>query len=148
LFTAALTPTLTIKGGITYLDRVDLKMLPAGGVLWIPNPHTRFDIYFPRPKLAQYLTTIGNTDVWWFVAAEYGGGSWTVDRAGLNPGDDRRVDINDIRVGGGVEWTGLRAARGFFEVAYVFDRELVFASRSAGDLSLDDAFMLRGGLAY
>jgi len=148
LFVAALTPTMTLKGGVTYLDRVDLKLLPAGGVLWTPNPHTRFDIYFPRPKLAQYLTTLGNTDVWWFVSGEYGGGSWTVSRLGMDSSDDRRVDINDIRVGGGLEWTGLRGVRGFAEAAYVFNRELVFASRSAGDLSLDDTIMVRGGLAY
>ncbi len=151
VFVAALTPTMTLKGGINYLDRYSIKMLPAFGVLWTPNPKTRFDIFFPKPKLAQYLTTMGNTDVWWYLMGEYGGGSWTIER-GI-PGD-KRVDINDIRVGGGVEWTGHRGARGFIELAYVFDREIVFATPSPlyappiNERQLKDTLMLRAGIAF
>ncbi len=146
LFVLGLTPTMALKGGVTYLDRVETKLLPAGGVLWRPNPQTRFDVYFPKPKLAQYLTTIGNTDVWWYLNGEYGGGSWTVSRLGA--GADRRVDINDIRAGGGFEWTCQTGLRGFVEAAYVFNRELVFASGPISQLDLEDTFMLRGGLTY
>jgi len=145
LFVMALTPTVSLKAGINYLDRYDVKFLPAAGILWIPNPQTRFDIYFPKPKLAQYLTTVGNTDFWWYINGEYGGGSWTINRLGAG---DRRVDINDIRVGGGIEWTGHRGLRGFIEAAYVFDRELVFAAPPIATRSLKDTFMVRGGLAY
>ena len=149
----AVAPTITLKAGINYLDRLDLKLLPAFGVLWTPNPQTRFDIFFPRPKLAQYLTTIGNTDVWWYVNGEYGGGSWAVERSLLvgnafvpHTGDPR-VDINDVRLGIGLEWTGQSGVRGFLETAYVFDRQIVFAAGSP-DVSLSDTVMLRGGLAY
>ena len=147
LFVLALTPTLAVKGGVNFLDRVDVKLLPAGGVVWTPNPQTRFDIFFPKPKLAQYLTTIGNTDVWWYLNGEYGGGSWTVARPGI--ADDRRVDINDIRVGGGIEWTGHTGVRGFVETAYVFEREIFFASAvGPPPTSLKDSVMVRGGLSY
>lgn len=145
VFVLALTPTVVVKAGVNYLDRVDLQLLPAFGFLWTPNPQTRFDVFFPKPKLAQYLTTVGNTDVWWYLNGEYGGGSWTVDRPGLV--GDRRMDINDIRVGGGLEWTGYNGVRGFVETAYVFDRKLVFASGPA-DRSLKDTIMVRGGLSY
>jgi hypothetical protein len=148
VFVLAMTPTLAVKGGVNYLDRVDIKMLPAVGFLWTPNPQTRFDVFFPKPKLAQYLTTIGNTDVWWYLNGEYGGGSWTVSRTPPS-NDDRRVDINDIRVGGGIEWTSYTGVRGFVETAYVFDRELVFASAvGPASQSLKDSIMVRGGLAY
>jgi len=146
LFVLGLTPTATVKGGVTYLDRVDVKLLPAGGILWRPNPQTYFDIYFPKPKLAQYLYTVGNTDVWWYIMGEYGGGSWTLERTAV--GGDRRVDINDIRVGGGLEWTHQCGLTGFFEAAYVWDRELVFASGLPGTHKLKDTIMLRGGLTY
>jgi hypothetical protein len=138
-----LTPTVTLKLGVTYLDRVDIKLLPAGGVVWTPNPQTRWDIYFPRPKLARYLTTIGNTDIWFYLNGEYGGGSWTIGEEPV----DRRVDMNDIRVGGGLEWTHQFGLHGFVEAAYVFDRELVFAT---GELHypLEDTLMVRGGLVY
>lgn len=159
LFVLGLTPTVAVKGGVTYLDRLDVKLLPAGGILWRPNPQTYFDIYFPKPKLAQYLYTVGNTDVWWYFTAEYGGGSWTVDRSQIvddgvggftvaSIGGDRRVDINDIRAGLGLEWTHQCGLTGFFEVAYVWDRELVFASGAPAKHKLKDTIMLRGGVTY
>jgi hypothetical protein len=140
----ALTPTITLKLGVTYLDRVDLKLLPAGGIVWTPNPQTRWDIYFPKPKLARYLTTIGNTDIWFYLNGEYGGGSWTIGEAAV----DRRVDVNDIRVGGGLEWTHQIGVQGFVEAAYVFERELVFATGGPFKYQLDDTLMVRGGLIY
>lgn len=140
----AMTPTTTLKLGVTYLDRVDIKLLPAGGVVWTPNPQTRWDIYFPRPKLARYLSTVGNTDIWFYVNGEYGGGSWTIGEEAV----DRRVDINDIRIGGGLEWTHQFGLYGFFEAAYVFNRELVFAADETHPYSLNDTLMIRGGLAY
>ncbi len=95
------TPTTTLRGGVIYLDRNKLKLLPAFGLLWTPNSQTRFDIFFPRPKLSQQLTTMGSRDVWWYVGGEYGGGAWTIQRE-----DDfsDRIDINDIRLFLGLEW--------------------------------------------
>lgn len=141
-----LTPTITLKGGVVYLDRVAYEWLPAVGLLWQPNPRVRWDIYFPRPKLSQYLTTLGNTDVWWYLAGEIGGGSWTVERIGT--GDDSRTDINDLRVGGGFEWRNPSSLRAFIELAYVFDRKLVYASGPILEQPLDDTLMVRGGFAY
>ncbi|MDP6466992.1 MAG: hypothetical protein QF918_04610, partial [Pirellulaceae bacterium] len=69
----------------------------------------------------------------------------TIDR-GI--GGDRRVDINDIRAGVGLEWTCHRGTRGFVETAYVFDRKLVFASGPIAKRTLKDTIMIRGGLAY
>ena len=54
-----LTPTWTLKLGAMYLDRNNIKILPAGGLLWTPTPQVRFDFFFPQPKLSAYLTTVG-----------------------------------------------------------------------------------------
>ncbi len=148
-----LTEFLTIKFGATYLDRNDIKLLPAGGFFWYPNEDIRLDIYFPRPKLARRLWTLGNTDVWGYLAAEYGGGSWTVERTfqAMANGDliSDQVDINDIRVIGGFEWlSGLAAVTGFVEVGWVTDRELVWRATAPGSQPLKDSFMLRGGLSF
>ncbi|MEX0820368.1 MAG: hypothetical protein WD070_12280, partial [Pirellulaceae bacterium] len=43
LLVLGMTPTLALKGGVTYYDRLDIGLLPAGGILWRPNPQTRFD---------------------------------------------------------------------------------------------------------
>lgn len=141
-----ITPTVTVKVGVEYLDRARIKILPAGGLLWEPNDKTKFDIYFPRPRLAQYLVTIGNTDFWWYLGGEYGGGSWTFERQATLTTE--RIDINDIRFLGGLEWTCTGSAKGFVEVGYVFDREIVYVVGPPLEQKLRDTFMLRGGLSF
>lgn len=145
LFVYHLTPKFTIKGGVEYLDRVKIKLLPAGGFVWKPNDRVRFDVYFPRPKLAQYLITIGTTEVWWYVGGEYGYGSWTLEY----PTGSVRTDVNDIRAIGGLEWVNNASTlKGFFEMGYVFDREVVFAEMPDWDFKLLDSFMIRSGIAF
>ncbi len=145
-----LTPASTLKAGIYYLDRNSIQLLPAGGLLWQPSPVTRFDIFFPEPKLANYWRTIGTQDVWWYIAGDYGGGAWTIQRA---DGTDDNVEMNEIRATFGLEWgrselirTGRR--RAFVEIGYVFDREVNYLGNPADDFSPEDAFMIRGGFGY
>ena len=142
------TPASSLKLGITYLDRADIKILPALGLLWQPNPQTKWDIFFPRPKLSKYWTTNGNTEVWWYIGSEYGGGSWTAENINNHPGSNR-FDINDIRVYFGIDWNNLNRYNGIFEVGYVFERE-VFYVRDAPDqvLPIRDTIMLRAGLTF
>ena len=154
-----LTPNLALKAGVDYINRSDIKLLPAGGFLWTPNPKTYFDIYFPQPKLASYLTTLGTRDLWWYIGAEYGGGVWSVmlddaDPAlpGLQPAATV-LDINDYRVFLGIEFTqpsgmGLGKRNAFLEIGYVFEREVVLQAFPALSYTVGDTFMLRGGLSF
>lgn len=140
------SPTVVLKGGVTYLDRNDIKILPAVGLFWTPNPDVNIELYFPSPKASQRVMTLGNTDVWAYLGAEYGGGSWTIDRA---DGSSDQVDINDIRVFIGGETKGENAlVRGFGEIGYVFDRELFYKRMPSDNQKLKDTFMLRGGARY
>ena len=117
----------------------------------------RWDIYFPRPKLANYATTIANTEVWWYVGGEYGGGSWTIQHpagtaffAGFPvaiPAVSDRIDINDIRVFLGLDFTRPSGFTGFVEGGYVWRREIVYVS-AVPDLELEDTFMLRAGFIW
>ena len=145
-----ITPSSTLKLGVYYLDRVDWKLLPAGGILWQPTPHRRWDIFFPQPKVSCYCRTIGTQDVWWYLAGDYGGGSWTIKR---DSGASDRIDINDLRVMVGTEWGrsdlirfGRRTA--FMELGYVFDREIVYESDRSDNISPGSAFMFRAGIGY
>ncbi len=145
-----LTPTTTAKLGVLYLDRNKVKLLPAGGLLWQPNPQTRFDLFFPEPKLAHYLSTVGNLDTWWYVGGYYGGGAWTITRADSTTDS---IDINDLRLVLGLEWgrnEQMRQGRrfGFVEVGYVFDRELRYDLSPADNLDLQDTIMVRAGLGF
>ena len=148
IFLLRLTPSATLKGGVEFLDRLDIKLLPAGGVLWEPNPQTRFDIYFPRPKLAHYFRTIGASEIWWYVGAEYGGGSWTVrEVAGENPFTGR-IDINDFRGFVGLDFTRPSGFTGFIEGGYAFEREIIYDGNLGMTLDLEDTFMVRAGLIW
>ena len=143
------SPEVAIKLGAVYIDRVQFQLLPAAGILWTPNPQTRWDIFFPAPKLSNYWTTFGNRQVWWYLGGEYGGGSWSIQRE-VDPlkGADERIDINDIRVYAGLEWWSLNRAYGFAEIGFLFDREVVFYRRPDETTSLDNTFMVRGGISW
>lgn len=144
-----LTPASTLKGGVYYLDRNKIKLVPAFGVLWQPNPFTRFDIFFPQPKLSRYWRTVGTRDVWGYISGDYGGGSWTIERS---DGREDSVDINEIRLIAGFEWGTtdfIRAGRrtGFFEIGYAFDREVEYR-HFPNDIKPSDGLMFRAGLGY
>ncbi len=144
------TPRATLKLGVLYLDRNRIKLLPAGGLLWQPNPQMRFDLFFPEPKLARYLSTVGTADMWGYVAGYYGGGAWTIQRAA---GTTDSIDINDLRVVLGLEWgrnDQMREGRrfGFVEVGYVFNRELRYDASPMDNLDLQDTVMIRAGIGY
>ncbi len=146
-----LTPTMTLKGGAIYVDRADIKLIPAGGILWEPNPQARFDLYFPQPKVSQYVTTIGNQDLWWYIGGEFGGGTWTIERA-VDGGSDK-VDVNDIRVLVGMEfgppeWFREGRRLGFIEAGWVTERRLIYVRRPEDNVHLKDTFMLRAGIGY
>jgi hypothetical protein len=140
-----LTPTLTAKVGVMYLDRNKIKILPAGGLLWTPTPQVRFDFFFPQPKLSAYLTTIGKHELWWYVAGEYGGGAWTIQRA---DGSSDRIDINDIRASAGIEWTGPRGLSGFVEAGFVFKRQVIYVVTPADSFNPHDSYMVRAGISF
>ncbi len=146
-----ITPTATLKVGVMYIDRNDIKIIPAGGLLWQPSPFTRFDIFFPSPKLARYLTTLGTQDIWGYVAGEYGGGTWTIERAN---GNEDSFDLNDFRVLVGLEWglsEMLRSGKriGFVEGGFVFERKLLYRSDpTQNGVDLNEAFIVRAGIGY
>ncbi|MDX1961843.1 MAG: hypothetical protein SFX18_01740 [Pirellulales bacterium] len=147
-----LSPTLQFKLGVIYINRNDIKLLPAGGLIWDPSRDQHWEIFFPRPKIAWRLSTVGNFNLWMYVAGEYGGGAWTITRTSFDGttefNDD--FDYNDLRVMLGFEWipetkSGLS---GFIEAGYVFNRELYYVSLVPERFDLADSFMIRGGFSF
>jgi hypothetical protein len=150
-----LSEKMHVKAGVEYINRARYKILPAGGVLWMPDQYTHFDIYFPSPKLKKYMTTMGNSEIWWYVGGEYGGGTWTLE---LNqtpappwwpvPPAASLTDINDLRVFGGFEWVHMRGVRditSFIELGFVWDREIIYAENQFYNRKPRDTLMLRAG---
>jgi hypothetical protein len=145
-----LTPDTVVKGGVWYLGRNHVRLLPAVGLLWTPNAQTRWDIFFPEPRLSQYLTTVNDMDVWWYLGGEYGGGSWTIKRSG---DFSDRIDLNDVRLSVGLEWGPPEAMEsgsrlGFVEAGLVFDREIRYVATPAEDFSPKNTVYLRVGIGY
>lgn len=145
-----LTPTATGRLGAFWIDRNRIKLLPAVGILWAPNADTRFDLFFPEPKLGHYLATFGRNDMWWYASAYYGGGAWTVERAS---GESDSIDINDWRVVIGLEWGRNEMLRqghrfAFLEGGYVFNRELIYRYRPQDSIDLENSFVVRAGFLY
>ncbi len=144
------TPATTFKLGVIYLDRNSTKLVPAVGLVCQPNPYKRYDLFFPQPKLSHYWRTVGTNDFWWYVAGDYGGGSWTVQRTS---GAEDSVDINEFRVLLGMEWGQndfIRSGRrtGFFEVGYAFEREILYRYNPADDIDPSSGFLVRAGIGY
>jgi hypothetical protein len=140
----SLTPTLQVAAGAVYIDRVLIKILPAGGLIWTPNPDARYEFLFPNPRGTRRWTTLGNTEIWVYLTGEYGGGSWTGQRLG---GLSDQFDYNDLRVSGGLESFGLRGFHAFFEVGYVWDRKIIYRF-GPPDYPASDTVMLRAGASY
>jgi len=150
LFNLRITEDTTFRGGVVYYDRLSLKMLPAFGLFWQPNPEARIDLFFPRPRVSQYITSLSNYDVWWYYGAEVGGGSWTMR---LDSGAKTQTDMNDIRITTGFEFglpEQLRTGEhiGFIEAGLVVNREVVFRATPQLNFDPGTSVMLRAGLGY
>jgi hypothetical protein len=148
--------TTQIKFGVIYLDRDEIKLLPAGGVFWNPDPDTRWEIYFPRPKYEHRFATTGTYQWWWYAVGEYGGGSWTFRRdipgapgMPVNRVEDS-FDYNDIRVSLGIEWVPESSVglRGYIEAGFATDREIVYRFFPPSNIDLPNTFLIRGGVAF
>jgi len=147
------SPSFKVKAGVVYLDRLPVKILPAGGIIWTPNPDVRFEILFPNPKISRRLTTWGNTEWWGYARGEYGGGQWTVNRfAGNVPAGFANPDLvgyNDLRFAVGLEFIRLGGLTGLFEAGVAFERELRYRSQFPPTVFYPNTTMfLRAGLAY
>jgi len=139
----SMSPRLDVHVGVWYLDRNEVKILPAGGVHWRPSPEWDAFLVFPNPKVRKRFVNVGAKQWWWYVAGEYGGGRWTVER--LSGDDD--IDINDVRIVGGLEWETQTQARGHFEFGYVFERD-VYYRIPAVSLDRDSTWMVRLGFDF
>jgi hypothetical protein len=146
LASVAITPNLDVLFGAVYLDRLDVKLLPAGGFYYRPTPEWDMYLVFPNPKVRRFISAIGNTKWYGYAAGEYGGGSWTAHRD--LSGFSDRFDYNDIRIIGGLEWETQSFIRGHIEIGYVWDREIIFASGLPPNFTPDDTIMIRAGVDF
>ncbi len=150
-----LSPHVTLKAGIWYLDRVNIKLLPAGGLVWTPNADVYFNILFPNPKIAKRLTNTGSTEWWIYARGEYGGGVWTIRRNTdyynnvLYPSMSHDlVDYDDIRIAVGFDFKTVRNRSGYIEVGLACSRELNYQSGLPGSFYPNNTVFIGAALSY
>ncbi|MBP85842.1 MAG: hypothetical protein CMJ64_03855 [Planctomycetaceae bacterium] len=132
-----------VIAGVLYLDRDDVRLLPAGGIIWKPTPDKDYEILFPRPKLAHRITVGHGYEDWLYIGGEFGGNTWTVRRAGVA----ENITLRDFRALLGLERRKNGGAGYRIEVGYVFSREIEFASGLPDALG-DDTALVRGGVTF
>jgi Domain of unknown function (DUF6268) len=138
------SPSFKIEAGVWYLNRLRVRLLPAGGIVWTPNNDVRFDILFPNPKFTKRIATIGTTDWRFMLRGEYGGGEWTVQRLA---GPDE-VNYNDIRVATGLEFDRSGGVHGRLETGVAFSREILFRNGPPAIYYPTTTVFVGGAIAY
>jgi len=140
----ALSKQTQFAFGILYLDREDVGLLPAVGLIHAPNESTRIELIFPKPRLAKLVRRGPCSQQWVYLGGEFGGGSWAVARTS---GLEDIATYSDLRLIVGVETKNDGGATWLVEAAYVFARELEYAS-GLGDFNPSDTAMVRTGITF
>jgi hypothetical protein len=129
--------------GVLYLDREDVRLLPAGGFIWTPAADRKYELIFPKPKLAHRILCGPAFEDWVYLGAEFGGNSFAYDQAGSVD----IVTLSDYRAYLGLERKRDGGAGCRLEIGYVFSREAEFANGLPSIKSPDTAH-LRFGVTY
>ncbi|HJN08947.1 MAG TPA: hypothetical protein QF564_09675 [Pirellulaceae bacterium] len=130
--------------GILYLGREDATTLPVAGVIWTPDDRKKYEVVFPRPKLAHLIRREARHEDWLYFGAEFGGDSYAIERI---PSTTEKITLRDYRAYVGLE-RKLNGGAGFrLEIGFVWGRVIEFAS-GLPDLKADDTAMIRGGITF
>lgn len=135
---------LQLLAGVLYLNRDDIRLLPAGGLTWTPSPDMKYELIFPRPKFAHRIAFSDDWEDWLYLAGEFGGNSFTIKRAN---GLEDTVTLRDWRAMLGLE-RKLNGGAGFrLEIGYVFSRSIEYASATP-DAHPASTVMIRLGITF
>ncbi len=142
------SPTTKLVLGAAYLDRENVSVLPIGGIIWKPSDEISFDLLVPRSQIARRVYFAGEytEDVqdWVYLAGEYGGGTWAIQRADGMPDT---FTCSDYRVMLGVERKVIGGIGGWVECGYVFGRKIEYGSHTP-NVCPPGTVMVRAGATY
>lgn len=128
-------------GGLIYYDRIEYKIVPSGGIIWRPNEQNILRLVYPDPRWSRYITKLNETDWWFYIGGEIGGGRWLIEDCG----ETFNTDYNDYRVGLGLTFD-CDKMKGCVEVGGAFGRELV--SKQGVWYEPKDAVYLKTGFLF
>lgn len=132
--------------GVAYVNRAGASVLPVAGLLYEPADDVRWELIFPRPRVAWRMPGSSEADGRWvYLGGEFGGGVWAIARRSTGLLDV--VSYSDLRVVAGYERKLLGGISRRYEIGYVFDREIDYESATP-DVSLDDSLFVRAGFSF
>lgn len=134
---------LQLLFGVLYLGRQDVRILPAGGLIWTPTTDQRYELIFPRPKLSHRILKASDFEDWFFLGAEFGGNSYVYEDAG----DPNILTLLDYRIYLGLERKRDGGAGYHLEIGYVFSRTAEF-SNGMPTINSPATAMLRCGFTF
>ena len=140
----AVPDRLQVVAGVLYLNRDNIRVLPAGGLIWKPTPDYNFELIFPRPRLGMRVHIDNGYEDWLYLAGEFGGNTWAIER---DNGTDDKVTWQDWRLLAGYERRMDGGAGYRLEAGYVFSRKVEYAS-GVGDYNPTPTFIVRGGISF
>ncbi|HET6423567.1 MAG TPA: DUF6268 family outer membrane beta-barrel protein [Planctomycetaceae bacterium] len=127
--------------GAIYLDRDDIKAMPAVGAIWTPTDDWKVEVLFPRPRIMRKMYCDDSLTKWAYLGGEFGGNTYAIERPGLVRDV---VTYSALRMYVGYE---IKRTKGFsprVELGWTFNRSLEYQS-GVGDMDLPSTAMLRIG---
>ncbi|SFI46796.1 DUF6268 family outer membrane beta-barrel protein [Planctomicrobium piriforme] len=136
--------TTKVAVGFIYLGREDLIALPAAGVFYKPNERVKAELFFPKPKVGYRIFANDGRERWCYLAGEFGGNSWAVERS---DGSADVLTYRDYRLIAGFEQVDKEVRRWLVETGFVFGRRIEYES-GIGDTNPGVTGMIRAGLVF
>jgi len=138
-----LSPEWTLLGGAAYVRQWRGTWLPLAGLSWTPNDRTRWELFFPRPRVAHLCRADGNWTHWVYLAGQFGGGAWSIADT---PDNNVLVGYSDLRLTVGWEAFSWRGYEWRAELGYAFARDLSVNHVSVN--SPRDTLFVQGSFAF
>jgi len=135
---------LQLIAGVLYLNRYRARNLPAGGLIWDPNPDVHYEIMFPRPKFSHRFDYGNDWENWFYVAGEFGGNLFEVT---LSDGTPESILLYDNRISIGLEHQRAGGAGARLELGVVFSRKVELI-HSAIEMNPGTTAMLRAVVTF
>lgn len=130
--------------GVAVTGREDIPVLPMAGLIWTPTEDWQIELTAPRPRISRRLGWFeGSYENWVYLAGEFGGGTWAVERAGR----DDELTLRDFRMLVGWEQRDKHGLNPRIEAGYVFGRRIEYESDDF-EFEPTDTLMIRAGLSF
>lgn len=139
-------PHLMFALGAGFWDRVQDRVIPYVGFVWLPDDRWEFRIMWPQGRIQYYCGNHMGEDVWLYVSSEYHIEAYQIGTTSVAAGKDQ-IELEDYRLMIGMRKSSPMIS-GFIEGGWVFGRKVDFRSDSVNDFSISSGFIGRIGVKF